>query len=422
MQFHDSTKQYPMLRNAMVLANLSSPKVEDGIAKLLSKSDVTKIASKAQASKATACENALCQAAGIASYLAGYGKLLADQELGPVGRLWVRVALHAADKGKSGPDGRTMPLSEVKTAFLQELSNVVGYNVVYDKWSDAGAAADEAPDQQEADEQPAKRSKAASLEDHSNPTWIAAQKGYSLGTLVYRRQEDGSPLRPEKLHVVTVVGEKVKLHVACDYKLTNKEPCLEVALDELFSKWVIFKGDVPRHFHTGQHRPMNWSLDVVRADLFRALHAADHDMSSFELKFFRKPDVVLTTCKIGKGKLVLLPMAPLANIVTKSSTGTLSLGKHKTAHGPTEFFVHPPPRPTMAKKSLDADCEQGLVAYWWVYTLGAKESGDEANMFPTTVSHNGITVPALANTNGPIGAHVKLVQQRKGAPAAKPAS
>ena len=89
-----------------LLANYTTNKIEDGFAKLLARNDVQKIASSTCVLKADECEETLKAAAGIVKRLKDAGKLDSDGELGPTGRLWVRVAVHAADKENRALMGR----------------------------------------------------------------------------------------------------------------------------------------------------------------------------------------------------------------------------------------------------------------------------------------------------------------------------
>ena len=130
--------------------------------------------------------------------------------------------------------------------------------------------------------------------------------------------------------------------------------------------------------------------------------------------------MVLTREKFSRNSLVLIPMAPLQNIITKRVDGALSLGKHTTQQaGDQEFFVVPPTKQASHRKGLDGD--YGLVAFWWVSPLGPKDSATKVNMFPTMVSHNGVQIPALTNSKGTIAAGVKLVREGKTPAASKTA-
>ena len=67
--FADRTSMFPLLRVALCLCNLSASQVQDGIAKLLVKSDVARLASKAKDAKAKACEETLVKAKAIIAAL-----------------------------------------------------------------------------------------------------------------------------------------------------------------------------------------------------------------------------------------------------------------------------------------------------------------------------------------------------------------
>ena len=55
-----ASRRCPHLRTAFLAANLVSPKVVDGVAKLLAKSDIEKLRSKEHASQVDAVEYAVC--------------------------------------------------------------------------------------------------------------------------------------------------------------------------------------------------------------------------------------------------------------------------------------------------------------------------------------------------------------------------
>eukprot|EP00959_Pyramimonas_sp_CCMP1952_P247088 5164574-Pyramimonas_sp.AAC.1 len=79
---------YPLIRVALAIANLTGDKVEDGVARLLVKNDVTKVASKPKTAEANTAESILSEAMDIARGLDGI-----DAALQPLGQLFVRIAL-----------------------------------------------------------------------------------------------------------------------------------------------------------------------------------------------------------------------------------------------------------------------------------------------------------------------------------------
>ena len=116
--FVDKTRMHPMLRLAVLLCNLSAEKAEDGIGKLLVKSDVARIASKAKAAVAKECEEVLLKSKQIAEAL----DMAEDETLLPLGQLFVRVGLYATGKCKAGREQKDRTVIEVKKLFLDALS------------------------------------------------------------------------------------------------------------------------------------------------------------------------------------------------------------------------------------------------------------------------------------------------------------
>ena len=62
-----------LLRVALCMANLTSPKIEDGIAKLITKSDITRLASKQWIALSEECDDVLKDAVDIVALAADAG-------------------------------------------------------------------------------------------------------------------------------------------------------------------------------------------------------------------------------------------------------------------------------------------------------------------------------------------------------------
>ena len=134
--FADRTSMCPLLRVALCLCNLSAEQVQDGIGKLLVKSDVTKLASKAKEKTAQACEDALLRSKAIIAALSEqYQQFDETASLEPLGKLFVRVGLYGTDKGHAGRENKKYGLQQIKQLFLDELTNIVGKEVKYAPWS-----------------------------------------------------------------------------------------------------------------------------------------------------------------------------------------------------------------------------------------------------------------------------------------------
>ena len=62
--------------------------------------------------------------------------------------------------------------------YLTAMSGVLGMKVEFDTWSATASSASSEPQPAEPAE---KKSKIATLLDHSNPSWIAEQSGFEVG-------------------------------------------------------------------------------------------------------------------------------------------------------------------------------------------------------------------------------------------------
>jgi hypothetical protein len=72
--FHSKTNMFPLIRVALGLANMTGDKVEDTVARLLNKADVSKVASKPKLAAVLEAETALQNAFDIAAPLGGGGR------------------------------------------------------------------------------------------------------------------------------------------------------------------------------------------------------------------------------------------------------------------------------------------------------------------------------------------------------------
>ena len=183
--FADRTSMFPLLRVALCLCNLSASQVQDGIAKLLMKSDVARLAAKAQSAKAKACEETLVKAkAMLAALSEKYEGLDETACLEPLGKLFVRVGLYGTDKGVAGREKKQYDLQEIQHLFLDELTKIVGKHVNYEPWNVEGKKTAEAPS---TESHSAVCDVIATLEDHSKPLWIAQKLGFDIGKSIYEK-------------------------------------------------------------------------------------------------------------------------------------------------------------------------------------------------------------------------------------------
>ena len=174
--FSDKTSKFPFLRVALGLANLTSEKKEDGIAKLITKTDIVKLSSKGKQGVATECEQLLKDAWDIV-----YATSSLEVAMQPLGQLFVRTALLATEKGKLGSENKGHTVQEVKAGFIGALSSLLGHTIELPSWTTEKPTTTSGP----SEEAPMKQI-TASVSDHSNPVWVAEQAGFVVGKMSWR--------------------------------------------------------------------------------------------------------------------------------------------------------------------------------------------------------------------------------------------
>jgi hypothetical protein len=167
--FHSNEKLFVHVRTGLLAANLISPKVVDGIARLLVKSDVEKLKNTSMKAKLDSCEDLLSAAwnkitvSQAASSVAGHR----DHCYATYGRFSIRCILHLVSKEKQGREKKEYAnLDAIKLLFDIELATPVPA----------------AHMQQAKVQRAASSSESVSLQSTADPQWIAAQRGYVCGS------------------------------------------------------------------------------------------------------------------------------------------------------------------------------------------------------------------------------------------------
>ena len=388
--FADRTSMFPLLRVALCLCNLSAEQVQDGIGKLLMKSDVAKLASKACSAKAKACEETLVKAKAIIATLSEqYEDLDENACLEPLGKIFVRVGLYGTDKGKAGRENKQYSLQEIKQLFLDELTKIVGKQVNYTPWSVEGKKEAEAPSTESQCV-----CEVATLEDHSKPLWIAQKAGFDIGKSIYERLDKAVTIE-RVFDIVSIDDDKnVKLVAKCAYDGVHKTG--EISLDCLLAKWAVSKMEAPVCLKIAMQKPPSLDMEHQKCLIFNAIYEAHSSAAGDSLQLWRKPDMVRTSgASISVGALTLVPMVSMTGIVTKECLGSVSIGKFAVGGKTTEFFITPPPKPVPPPEDPLKYADTAIASpFWWVSTTSTKAV---ANMEHGVKTVKGIDIPVLKN-------------------------
>ena len=393
--FPTKTNKFPLIRAALICANLTAPKIDDGIAKLLVKGDVQRLTAKALLKDVEKANMLLEQCGKISQALTAAGTLKQDAEVGPTGRFWVRIMLKLTNKEKSGREKVVYTTEQICAKFLGEMSDATGSKVAYSSWDiddkmvDANSSADHGVAED------AGRAATVSLEQHKDAVWLAQEAGYAIGANVYERQFGYQPRGLYKIqNVSNIMVELVKF---CEYE--GKSDVVKVELDSFMKEWSIFSGDGPFRMEGSESRTQQLKIDKVRADVYNAMYQLDVVQ---ELAFYRRPDEVHATVKYAKNALVLCPIAPMNNISAKKTSTSVSIGTHDKV----ELFCIPPQKPPIVASPKDACQECVCAAFWWV---GVTDDESAANMVEAVRRHDGVGVHVLVNSRV-IDARTRLVR------------
>ena len=100
---------------------MASDKIEDGVAKLLNKGDVLKVATKGKATEVAEAETTLMECMEIATALGGITLVTKA-----VGSLFVRVGLKLTVKEKQGRERVQYTMDQIRSMFLKEVGVALG--------------------------------------------------------------------------------------------------------------------------------------------------------------------------------------------------------------------------------------------------------------------------------------------------------
>ena len=391
-QFPDKTSMFPLIRIAMALANMTSDKIEDGVAKLLSRADVNKVTVKAKSAEASEAEAVLQDCMEIAAVVGGI-----DAMIKPLGLVFSRMGLKLCQREKAGREGKVYTMDELKAMFLADTSKLLKNPVKFDKWQVKSEAAKAAGGEPKQASQSTKLVNPASLKDHSDPVWVVGQAGFKIGSVVMEKQTEYSP---EALYTIMSVDKNIGLHQAISY--TGSPMQISITMSELMTNWVVRKDELPIAMDQAPGVPKSISMEVTKGEVTKAILAvAENKTKHSMLAYYRRPDELRATCKINVKALVLAPVCSASHIGTKNTTS--NAGVKIIARDALQLFALPVPKPAAQKDNKWG--EHDLVTpFWWLVPVHDK---NKANMTLDSIVQNGITVPVYMNM-GVVPAHTKL--------------
>jgi len=385
-EFYDKTCKYPMVRTAMIISNLTGGKVEDGVARLLSKTDIQRAAGKPKAGESREIEQVLQDAWQIVQAASDV-----DACIKPLGQLFARLGLKLLGIEKKGRESKVYSLSECKHMFLNDVSKIVGKTIQFEKWEVPAK-----PNEQSA-ENTAQRDapKAASLDDHSDPVFIMGSSGFKIGNMVV---EKGVDVHAENIFTIFSIENKdVALHQVCSYSATPTKYNIE--LEELIKNWMVTKTEppkamssptagVPEAFMISQQK---YAIFSGLVDLF-----SKHANAYKHMTYYKGSSCIPDHVRTGKddtkaNSLTLIPLVPATNIVADSTSA--SKGYSAGTYDGHTYTIMPLAKPVI-KDNDWAEKNAFVNPFFWV---GKTVDRKVANMVEEEITYKGMQITVLKN-------------------------
>ena len=398
------TNKYAMVRTALVACNLVSPPntIVDGIARLITKSDINGLCRKDRALQVQAAESMLTECWGLLQEGVGNNTVAQTVANALFGRLAARTALCPCNNQKGGYEGKaSKSLTDIKNAFGDELLIETTPHEHAD--SSSGAAA--TPSSSAA----APKTTEATLADVADPAWIARTHGFNVGNY-YQLKEDGKTGRLYKLEEMTGRVTFVEYSIGPGARDT-----ITVDYNDLKGKWLHYKGKLHTRvacdltMHQVDNNPRLQS-DEHRCKIFCGLMGASREHVSTErvfVEYLLNPAEARCVEAIGIRKLLLLPGTDLSSV-------SLVRTDYPVLGAPQPFYLHMPMR-IHSEKPAEWKPVALAVAFWWVLRTSSET---EANMIMVQHKVNAYTFPALTNIK-PLKPFDKLMVYVKAEPSIK---
>ena len=219
LNFFDQESKYPLLRVALLLVKMVCPKAT------IDKSEFTQLAAKKNVTLANQCERTLRDMETVKAYVVQtQGKRDDDlQLLEAKGQAWVRIGLFAVSRGHQGLEGTKYTMDEIKSLYLQAMTDAVGKTIGYSGWDVQAQVA-----------QPISKKQLPALttmDDHNNPVWIAKAQGYVPGVLIKLKDT-------EVVWTINEISEAGMFTLSQAINYSDDKSTKDVALKDILHSWV----------------------------------------------------------------------------------------------------------------------------------------------------------------------------------------
>ncbi|CAE7708965.1 unnamed protein product [Symbiodinium sp. CCMP2592] len=361
LRFAGQERSHAFARAAMIATNLTATKVVDGVARLLNKSDVSRLCAKGMEDAVKDWEELLSRAWAHTQNVTEASARAKAIEC--FGRLMVRSTLFMCKKEKSGQEGlEHVSLANLLTLYEHEMGG-----------KSAGATPAAPTKDGQSDAAP------ATLENMQDPAFLMKLQGFAEGNL-YKGKQKYQDIWPWKLEKIGRSHGSFSL--SCPVSWDKK---VEVPLSELKKFFDLYSGDAPEVVSDSVDRlPHNTeacSQERLRGEFFELCceYFLKYSHCEEELTFLKNPTCCLLEGKAKTGKLTIFPFTDqISKVGLKPAAGSVEVWH--SASG-TSLYISPP----AAAGSL-------LSAFWQIPV------GSEPNLATVLLNEKGWKIPILKNT------------------------
>ena len=407
-------EQFPRVVDALMACNLVAPKVVDGIARCLTKTDVSGLAARLKLPELRKCEKHLESAERVAEHMLLKAGVPEEVILDAEGLFKVRIAAYLCKNGK-----QTFDEADYKTAdeivvlllksiyeMLDEVADPTKAPEVPDEWvamlQKHKGTATEAARSNKAAEATTEASNVGLLTTNAvvDKAEVAARRGFTANkTLVYEKSVGFKSW----IYMIESIGDECVLAEHDDFK-EKVEVRVKVSVEALLAKWAPYKGEV------AQRISGDWSAKLLfkqkeafeqaaKAELIAAMVKASNDnpVSKDDLVLCIKPMLLRAGRDFERGDLTIVPQVGVSNITTSFKAGMYETGlKRKICSEEVCFYMTRPPQPS--KAVVDSwEKSDAVSPFFWVTATGQQQ---DANMGFHTIKVDGVPVRVLQNKRG----------------------
>ena len=394
------------VRHALITLNLTSNKLEDGVAKLVFKSHVAALSGKDMNAVVETADDNLGAARDFLFHLQQADRISDSQFTDLLGMLRVRYGGFLTKLGKNTFEGITYEAPiQIISKFLKEAKAAI------DEYSPNGNTAvaiplrlrpalmyEEKPSAQQAEA--TKKNKALTIAEANSLGHRAEESGFSVGSMVQMGKSHDDHVCG--LYKIESVGEEVKVVEVDAFKDASDLQEHHFKFADFLKKWQEFKGDVQIPVSGYWNLPVfsfKASVELHKANLFRELfdlikQNEDPPLNQLIMPTFKPAGIrALRDCK--KGDIVLYPVctsaAQISVVPSATAAKIITSLRDPKNNELVSFYISGVAKPN-SELTSDWREAQGVSPLNWLV------EDAEPNMVHKKFESSGFMIPYCENT------------------------